>query len=252
MKYLFFVFLTLSSFADDNFSFTEINLRGTGCKKGTAQVVTSPNDQTISFLFDEFKVEVPNKLGDNDNDDADDADNRVPESKLNERLDHKVCNIILNTNLKADEQVSHLEFDLDFRGFTGLEKGAMARFRARLLSWNGPERAQRKAAQQIASKVWEGTSINENWTVSQKVNIPVNSPCSRKDDKNFKLNLKTILQARILKNQSVDSTFATLTMDSSDVVGHMKMRVVTKKCAPRGPNPGRGPRRDYANPSRHR
>ncbi|MFI5391871.1 MAG: DUF4360 domain-containing protein [Bacteriovoracales bacterium] len=250
MKYLIFVFMTLSTFADDNFSFSEINLKGTGCKNGTAQIVTSPNDQTISFLFDDFKVEVPNKLGDNDNDDMDDEDNKVPESKLNARLDHKVCNIVLNTNLKADEMVDHLEFDLDFRGFTGLEKGAMARFRARLLTWNGPERAQKKGSQ-IASKIWEGSSISDNWTISQKVNIPVNSPCSRKDDKNFRVNLKTILQARILKNQSVDSTFATLTMDSSDVVGHMKMRVVTKKCAPRGPNPDRGPRRNYANPSRH-
>jgi len=255
MKLFISLFLTLSSlsvFAQDNFSFTEITLRGTGCKKGTAQVVTSPDDQAISFLFDEFKVEVPNRLGDNDNDDADDEDNRTPESKLNERLDHKVCNIILNTNLKSDEQVSHLEFDLDFRGFTGLEKGSMARFRARLLGWNGPERAQRKGAQQIASKIWEGSSVNENWTVTQKVNLPVNSPCSRREDRIFKMNLKTILQARILKNQSVDSTFATLTMDSSDVVGHLKMKVVTKKCAPRGPNPGRGPRRAYAFPARLR
>jgi hypothetical protein len=217
-------------------------------------VVTSPNDQAISFLFDEFKVEVPNRSGDNDNDDTDEDDNRAPESRLNEKLDHKVCNIILNTNLKPLEQVSHLEFDLDFRGFTGLEKGAMARFRAKLLGWNGPERAQRKGSQQIASKVWEGNSVNENWTVTQKVNLPVNSPCSKKEDRVFRMNLKTILQARILKHQSIDSTFATLSLDSSDVVGHLKMKVVTKKCPERGPGGnGRGPnRRAYAFPSRNR
>ena len=249
MKIFLSLLITLSVFADDNFSFTEITLRGTGCKKGAAQVVTSPNDQAISFLFDDFKVEVPNKVGDNDNDDADDADNQVPDSKLNAKLDHKVCNIVLNTNLKAEEQVDHLEFDVDFRGFAALEKGAMARFRARLLSWNGPERAQRKGGQQIAAKIWEGNSINENWTVTQKINLPVNSPCSRKDDRNFRLNLKTILQARILKNQSADSTFASLTMDSSDVTGQLKMKVVTKKCTQRGGGNGNGPRRNYAFPS---
>ena len=254
MKLLISLLITASSFslfADDNFSFSEINLRGTGCKQGTASVVTSPDNQAISFLFDDFKVEVPNRLGNNDNDDSDDQDNSTPESKLNEKLDHKVCNIILNTNLKADEQVSHLEFDLDFRGFTGMEKGSMARFRARLLSWNGPERAQRKAAQQIAAKMWEGAAINENWTVTQKVSLPINSPCSRKDDKNFKLNLKLILQARIQKQFRADSTFATVTMDSSDLAGQLKMKVVTKKCEPRGPNGGRGPgRRNYANMAR--
>jgi len=255
MKLFISLLLTISSFslfAEDNFSFSEIDLRGTGCKKGAASVTTSPNNQAISFLFDDFKVEVPNRLGNNDNDDADDQDNSTPESKLNEKLDHKVCNIILNTNLKSDEQVSHLEFDLDFRGFTAMEKGAMARFRARLLSWNGPERAQRKGAQQIAAKIWEGSAIDENWTVTQKVNLPVNSPCSKKDDRNFRLNLKLILQARIQKQFSVDSTFATVTMDSSDLVGQLKMKVVTKKCAPRGPNGGgRGPnRRNYRNMAR--
>ncbi len=252
MKLLFLSLLTLSAFAEDNFSFSEITFGGTGCKKGTAQVVTSPNDQTVSILFDDFKVEVPNKFGDNDNDEADDADNQAPGSKSNPKLDHKVCNIILNTNLKSEEQVSHLEFDLDFRGFAALEKGAMARFRARLLGWKGPERAEKKGGQQIAYKIWEGNSIEENWAVTQKVSLPINSPCSRREDRDFKINLKTILQARILKNNNVDSTFATLTMDSSDMVGQLKMKVVTKKCPSRGGGNDRGPRRNYANPSRYR
>jgi hypothetical protein len=228
-------------YADDNFSFGDILLRGTGCKNNSARIVKTEDQQTISFLFDDFRAEVPNKVGENDNDDNDPEDHKTPDSKINQKLDHKMCDIILNANIKPGEQISHLEFSVDFRGSANLDKGAIARFRAKLSNWKGPNHSERKEANEIANKEWKGNSISEDWTISKVVNVPINSPCSRREDKALQLGIKTILQARILNEVPLDSTFAQVSLDSTDMKGHMRIKVVTKRCPESNRrNPGLG------------
>ena len=230
MNKLIFLVILISTnvLASENFSFGEISLRGSGCKRGTAQVVKSPGSQVVSILFDEFIVEVPNISGDNDNDKSD-MDNPTPMSRFNERLDHKTCNIILNSNLTSEEKVTHIELTVDFRGFTQVEKGATASFKGRLMNWNGPQRSKRNSRQIFANKTWKGGQ-DDDWAISKTVKIPINGPCSKRGDQKFRAVINTTLQARLLGRRPLEEAFALVAMDSGDLTGTLRMKIKTAKC----------------------
>jgi hypothetical protein len=244
--------ITTNALASEVFTFGEISLKGSGCKRGTAQVVKSPDQQVVSILFDEFSVEVPNISGDNDNDKLD-MDNPSPMSRFSEKLDHKTCNIVLNTNLTSEEKVTHIEVTMDFRGFTQVEKGAMAQFKGRLMNWNGPQRSLKSLKQVFANKIWKAGQ-DDDWALTKTVTIPVNGPCSKKGDRKFKAVINTTLQARLLGRRPIEEAFAMAAMDSGDLTGTLKMKIKTAKCRGRYTPPRRRyvpSRRRYA-PSRSR
>ena len=66
-------FLTLSAIiffattANAQVSFNNVTHSGTGCPQGTVSTAISPDGSSISILFDEFRAEVPQFDGNNDN-----------------------------------------------------------------------------------------------------------------------------------------------------------------------------------------
>jgi len=230
MKKLILIIFLISTniWASEKFTFGDISLRGSGCKRGTAQVVKSPDDQVVSILFDEFSVEVPNLSSNNDNDKKD-IDNPSPASRFSEKLDHKTCNIILNSNLTNGEKVTHLELTLDFRGFTQVQKGAMAQFKGRLMNWNGPQRSKKIMKQVFVNKIWKAGQ-DDDWALTKTLKIPINGPCSKRGDRQFKAIIKTTLQARLLGRRPLEEAFALAAMDSGDLTGTLKMKIKTAKC----------------------
>ena len=244
--------ITTNTIASETFTFGDITLKGSGCKRGTAQVIKSPDQQVVSILFDEYSVEVPNLSGENDNDKRD-MDNPSPRSRFNEKLDHKTCNIILNSNLSSEEKVTHIELTMDFRGFTQVEEGAMAQFKGRLMNWNGPGRSRKNPKQVFANKIWKAGQ-DDDWALTKTVKIPVNGPCSKRGDRKFKVIIHTTLSARLLGRRPLETAFALAAMDSGDFTGTLKMKIKTAKCRTNNFSSGRRyvpSRRQYV-PSRRR
>lgn len=213
-----------------DFSFGEVKLQGKGCKDGTTSVVKSPDNQALSILFDEFMVEVPQYNGDNDNGDSGETSSRS-RSRFNERLDHKVCNIVIEANVKDGEMVKSVEVTSDFRGGLILEGDAQAKFKSTLMSWVGPQRGRRDRANNvIVEKVWKSVPYDNDWDASNNIRIPINTHCSRNGDRKTILRIKNQIMARLGRETGRNDGMAFLTLDSADFAGKMKFKVHTAKC----------------------
>jgi hypothetical protein len=79
---------------------------GTGCPSGSASVTLSPDQKSLSIIFDSFMVE----------------------SDRHRRIDRKNCNIAIPVHVPQGYSISII--DTDYRGFVSLPRGATARFSA--------------------------------------------------------------------------------------------------------------------------
>src|SRR5210317_411071 len=144
MKPLTFIFAFLMATstikADTNFRFKDINLLGKGCPDGTFSVVKSPDDQTVSIIFDQFSVEVPQ------------------ENKL---IDSKSCDIHISSILKNNERVTSIDIDVDYRGFVSIEGNAIAKLQTYLLSWSGPQKGKLKRKNLAIDKNWSKGAMDD-------------------------------------------------------------------------------------------
>ena len=104
---LLFSALILSApvFADD-ISLGEPGYGGTGCPDGTVSVTLSPDQKSLSLLFDQYQVEVGGETG--------------------KSFDRKSCNIAIPVFVPQGLSVSILK--IDFRGFNHLPQSATSQF----------------------------------------------------------------------------------------------------------------------------
>lgn len=84
------------------------SMGGTGCPEGSASASVSPDQTSLSILFDQFVASAGGNTGKN--------------------LDRKSCNIAIPVQVPAGMSVSILA--VDYRGFNDLPAGAMARMSA--------------------------------------------------------------------------------------------------------------------------
>ena len=112
---------TPSAFAaDEKPSLGEPTLGGSGCKKGTVSWVLSPDDHTLSILFDDYRVEAGNGT----------------------RVDVKECTISIPIQVPSGHFLT--VFQVDYRGFNSLPKGAASDFDADYEFQGGPDPKGRK------------------------------------------------------------------------------------------------------------
>jgi hypothetical protein len=98
-----FCLLTSSAFAaGDDLVLGQPGYGGTGCPGGTASVSLSPDQKSISFLFDQYVVEAGG----------------------GKSFDRKNCNIAIPVRVPNGYSIS--VFAIDYRGFYGLPSGATA------------------------------------------------------------------------------------------------------------------------------
>ena len=104
---LLFSALILSApvFAGD-ISLGEPGYGGTGCPDGTVSVTLSPDQKSLSLLFDQYQVEVGGDTG--------------------KSFDRKSCNIAIPVHVPQGLSVSILK--IDFRGFNHLPQSATSQF----------------------------------------------------------------------------------------------------------------------------
>lgn len=99
--------LSAPAFATHNdISLGEPGYGGTGCPDGTVSVTLSPDQKSLSLLFDQYQVEVGGETG--------------------KSFDRKSCNIAIPVHVPQGLSVSILK--IDFRGFNHLPTSATSEF----------------------------------------------------------------------------------------------------------------------------
>jgi len=98
--------LSAPVFAAGDISLGEPGYGGTGCPDGTVSVTLSPDQKSLSLLFDQYQVEVGGETG--------------------KSFDRKSCNIAIPVFVPQGLSVSILK--IDFRGFNHLPKYGSSQF----------------------------------------------------------------------------------------------------------------------------
>lgn len=99
------VLLSVSAFAD-GLRLGEPGYGGNGCPAGSASVTLSPDQKSLSILFDQYIVEAGSSSG--------------------KTLDRKACNIAIPVHVPQGFSVS--VFAIDYRGYTAIPRGGLGRF----------------------------------------------------------------------------------------------------------------------------
>ena len=164
---------------------------GTGCPAGTASVSVSPDETSLSILFDNYVAEAG--------------------YTTNRSVDRKSCNITIPVQVPQGYSVS--VFQVDYRGFNAVPRGASTRFDAEYF-WAG-SRGPR------LSKTFYGP-INNNYTLTDELqaNTVVWAPCGA----SVNLRVNTSMMAR--SNSQFEQTMGTV--DSADfssgLIYHLRWR----------------------------
>jgi hypothetical protein len=236
--YLFLSSVLISSMLTharaSSFEFQNIRVGGTGCPSDITQIVTSPDLTSASLLFQSFESHVPtapNPKGGTTN-----------ISLLN-------CNLFLDIRLAPGQKLDSLEISYDMRGHTFLNEGVAGSFKSYLISANGlgAERTQRNIL--LQEKKWLNTSIDqeEDFLLQTTKVIALNSECGNGPNADrVALHLQHQLGTQILMNSQGPLAEGTITMDSSDLKGGIRLRALTSRCVrnPSTEGPRRGERRN--------
>ena len=98
--------LSAPAFAHGDISLGEPGYGGTGCPDGTVSVTLSPDQKSLSLLFDQYQLAVGGETG--------------------KSFDRKSCNIAIPVHVPQGLSVSILK--IDFRGFNHLPPAATSQF----------------------------------------------------------------------------------------------------------------------------
>lgn len=166
---------------------------GTGCPAGSASVTVSPDQSALSILFDSYATEAGGTTG--------------------KAIDRKSCNISIPVAVPNGYSVA--VFQVDYRGFTAVPRGAQARFDAEYF-WAG-SRGYR------ISRVFAGP-YTDNYTLSDGLlaTTMVWTPCGA--SVNLRVNTSMMAQTNPRKEQTI------ATVDSADVSSGLIYHLQWRRC----------------------
>lgn len=225
--------LSQKTYAQD-FAFSLQQLRGTGCPKGSNSTVVSPDGSALSVIFDRFSAVVPNDntLNDNDEEDNDDIPKLGGKLKNNKNLSRKACNISLVATIPPEHKILGLDITTDVRGISIMEEGTEGRFQSIFVGKKGLGHKGGTEKNIVGQKVWRAkmSDVIEDWTFSKNHFMPLSTGCAKKQDRKIQLNLKTVLMARILDPFIKLDPRGEVIVDSSDIMGSLRVKVHTQVC----------------------
>lgn len=231
MKALLFLFLSFSAVAQSNIIFDQVVTTGTGCPEGTVSVTVSPDGQSMSLLFDEFRVEVPNTEAGTPAPSTGRGPNyRPPRATASVLEAHKTCNISFNTTLPAGRMATSMAIELQARGFTMLDKGLQAYFSTILVGHRGLANSVGPQAKVVEKKMWTTSRlpVEQDWSTDTKAVVPLKSSCATSYNRNIKFELKNHLEAKILSNDLTKTGM--VVVDSNDARGMLTFTLSTAPC----------------------
>ncbi len=165
---------------------------GTGCPAGTAGIALSPDQKSISILFDQYVVEAGGS----------------------KTLDRKNCNIAIPVHVPSGYSVS--VFAIDYRGFVGLPSGARAQ-----LNVNYFLAGQGRGVS--SSKTFRGPN-NDDYLTTDRLGLEaiVWSGCGA--DTILRANTSMMVQTNGRRDQAL------ATVDSADVNAGLIYHIQWKRC----------------------
>lgn len=242
MTMLFILIVAEASGADFNFS--RVDAKGTGCPIGTTSIVSTQDQNTVSILFDEMRVELPQYDLDNDNDVITD-ENPSRGRKDDPFYSHKTCAINIDATIAEGQQVDSVEISVDFRGMSFLDTGVQALFHSQFVEFKGPRAQSRRAKDMVARKVWRNGGVDEDWLIEATKVVDVKSECASRGDLQAHFSLLNIVKAQIQPQYRNRDVTGLISLDSTDLKAALKVKVHTSPCRGGGrPNSGNNPRTD--------
>lgn len=147
---------------------------GSGCPAGSASVTLSPDQKSLSILFDSYQMEAGGVTG--------------------KRVDRKSCNIAIPVHVPQGWSVS--VFQVDYRGFNSLPQGATSQFNVEYFfaGGQGPRYARRFMG-----------SLNQDFLISNSLEATalVWSPCGA--DVNLRTNSSMMVMTNSRNEQALSS-----------------------------------------------
>jgi len=231
MKHLISLCLVLfSGFVQAQIQFKDITYRGTGCPAGTVSTVVSPDGSSLSVLFDEFRAEVPQFDGNNDNTN-DEVPPRGPRARNRNTptLSFKNCALSFTTDLPPGSRAEALEINLQARGATLFDPEVEGFFTAVLVGHNGLSRSRGQPTI-VIQKHWRAgvSGVEDNWTASPRAVVPLHSGCSGSQGRTIRFDMKNSIKAEIItQNQN---RHGLISVDSADMTGLLKFTLRIRPC----------------------
>ncbi|MES2526306.1 MAG: DUF4360 domain-containing protein [Bdellovibrionota bacterium] len=208
-------------------SFRGVSYAGSGCPQGTVSTATSPDGTSLSILFDEFRAEVPQYDGNNDNDSV--STRGRPNNRNTATLAHRKCALSFTADLPPGTKADSLEISFEARGATILDPGVEGSFASILVGYQGIANSRGNPTV-IINKHWRArpNPQDDNWTGVAKPLVNLNSGCSGANGKSIRFDLKNHISAEITDGNL--SRHGLLSVDSNDVTGLLKFTVRTRPC----------------------
>lgn len=227
-------FLILSSLTFFSFTsqaqviFNNLTYSGTGCPQGTVSSAVTPDGSSLSILFDEFRVEVPQYDGNNDN--ADLPRGPRARNRNTPTVSHKNCSLSFTATIPAGMRADSLSIKMQARGATILDQGLEGFFASILIGYNGLAQS-RGDPTIVIRKSWRTVrgAVDDSWTQSPEATVPLKSACAGAQSRSIRFDLKNHINAEITDGNIQKRGL--ITVDSNDVNGLMKFSVNTTPCS---------------------
>lgn len=218
---LFLFAITLQAKAE-SFQLQNVRVAGIGCPADITQVVLAPDNSSASILFQSFESHVPQTI-------PNDA------GKLSRNTSEINCNIFLDVKLPRGQKLDSLEISFDMRGHAFLARGVAGNFRSFLIGRSGLGSDRGQGVQLIQEKNWINTNIDqeEDFLIQTSKIIPVQSNCHGDElEDRVSIHLQHHLASQILQGSVLMNAEGTLSMDSSDIKGGLRVHANTSFCSP--------------------
>jgi hypothetical protein len=191
---LFFIagLLGANAFADD-IRLGRPGYGGNGCPNGSASATLSPDQKSLSIIFDEFMVEAGGSTRRN--------------------VARKSCNIAIPVHVPQGLSISIIS--VDYRGFNSLPRRAMARFKAEYFfaGRRGPR----------YSRTFRGP-LDDDYTITNRFPISAITWSRCGQDVNLRVNSSMMVRNSDRRNEALS------TVDSADFSAGIIYRLSWKRC----------------------
>jgi len=222
LLFILLLFYTTSVFAEINFE--EITYRGSGCPNGSVRTVISPDGDSFSILFDNFRSEVPQFNQENDNESYSRGVRRNTKT-----LNHKNCSLSFKAILPLGYKIDAVKVELMMRGGVILDSDVEGFFASILVGYTGLVNF-RGTPNVLIQKNWRARNIptEGEFLLNPSKIIVLNSNCSSKTQQFIKFDLKNHIRTEI-PNGDI-SRSGQISLDSIDSKGMLKFQFKKRRC----------------------
>lgn len=223
--FAFFIFFFASAQAQEQVIYHDLAYRGAGCPEGSVSTSVSPDGSSLSILFDEFRISLPEDGGQ-----VEERGRGIPRApRRKPGTSMKDCMLRFSASLPIGVRVEAVEISVQARGSTILDPGIRAGFSSMLVGYNGLAQMRGRIIPLI-QKEWNSTysPVQDDWLETPVATVPLLSSCARREGRTISFDMKNFLTGEIiggdLRKQGL------ITVDSADTTGMLKVSLRLRSC----------------------